>query len=196
MTEYELLTKEIKQRESNIVLGFVDIGRALLKLREKSLYKANYGCFEAYVDNEFSFGHAQAFKFIKIAQAYPLLESDSKVTKELGITKLYLLSFVPELERKEIFEEIKETPRVSVKELKNKIKRFDSTQVECHSKVTKEDSFLKLQRQGYLILDEVKELKSAYNLIKCKTKDWYDETEKYEKLDFLRDQIVKEFQNI
>lgn len=191
--DFGCLIDSIKTACISIERNFIGIGKTLNLLYEKKLYKAKYIDFNAFVDNEFSFNHSQARKFMRVAKEFPSLDN-SNPRFGLGISRLYELTFVPKEEREEILEEIDKDNPPPLKEIRDKVKRFKSQPVNIER--PQDDEITRLRRQGIVLLEQVEDFKKTHDILKDRLKEWYDNTTQFQHLDGLRDQIVKLFQSI
>ena len=96
------LTTIIKHRENSIKTSVFDIGKDLLYIKEKSLFKAKYESLKDYIEDNFSFTMRQAEKFMSVTTKF----GGRGELSSLGITKLYLLTQVPDEHFDEIVEKV------------------------------------------------------------------------------------------
>ena len=182
-------TDRIKELEKTIVRSFIDVGKELILISEKELYKSKYRVFNEYVDKEFSFNHSQAHKFMKIAKEYPSLDSENPVTG-LGIEKLYLLSFVPKMERDVMIEEIAKEPTIpKIEEIKEKVKRFNV--LPFNNEKEPETELMQLRRKTISMITILEGTRDYIEQTLEKVKAHFEVTEKFQELDRERDIMVK-----
>lgn len=196
MEDFQSITNLIKHKERTIILSFLDIGRALIKVRHNKLYKDKYSDMNNYIANEFSFNARQGEKYITVAQEYSSLSSDSNTTRKLGIEKMYILTFVPEMKREELIKETIEQD-YTVKELKEKINDEqveESYQVETNDEAKERQQ--KYYNQAIIFIDELSEIKSAFNAIKNKIKEWMDESKSYTELETIRNDLIEGLESV
>ena len=158
----------IKYKERSIIINFLSIGSELCLVQESMLWKQLYPTYEAFIDQNFSFSYRQALKFMKVSKTFP---NSGDVVSKLGLEKLYLLTYVPESEVKELVQETIEDD-YTVKDLNKRIKRFHSEPI----KENTEDEELRVQRQGAILLSEIEEFnrqtEETLELLRLKAKDF------------------------
>jgi len=97
-------TELIKHYEKAFINNVFEIGKVLLYVRQTSLWKLKYETLKAYVEGNFSFSLRQAEKFMAVTTKF----SDTPNLSSLGITKLYLLTSVPDEYIDEIIEKVED----------------------------------------------------------------------------------------
>ncbi len=166
------LTIEIKHRESNIVLNFLKIGQ-LLTTAKKLLEHSE---FTPYIERNFSFSPRHARRFMEVFNKFGLLSNGSPL-KQLGITKLYLLTYIPNEELDEVIEKVKTEKLKTIEEIKREVDKFKlsnlpavDTEGERHLKWLREGQALLVLFQDYKFqMSEMYKLKSK---ITNKLSEW------------------------
>lgn len=126
----------------------------LKEMRDNKLYKElGYQNFEDYCENEVGFSRIQAHKYISIIDNVKNVNS----SLHFGVTKLYLLSSLSESQQEEIQEKVK-VEDVSVRELKEEIKKLKSENKEEMCELLNENSELQ---------DKIKELVSDSDTVRA-----------------------------
>ncbi len=94
-----LESKDLADKEQIISKGrkvFVQVGQALIGIRDKKLYRASYSTFEEYCDKKWQFCRSYAHRVIEAAGVYEVLkdaghsvlpESESHVRGLIGLSK-------------------------------------------------------------------------------------------------------------
>ncbi len=155
--ELKEYTSVIQTREKAIQLSFWDIGRDLVYIKEKSLYKAKYGTLTHYIEDNFTFSAKHAAKMMKVATEY----EKQALPGELGLTKLYLLLQVPEEKREELIEIVKEEG-MSRENLSKEVKGLKhSTGKQPHYSNDPNEHILKLKRQFESLIQAKEGLQEA-----------------------------------
>ena len=94
-------TQQIKEKEKQIVLNFVDIGKQLKEVRDEKIYKEKYSEFGDYINSSgFKFSEVHAYRMIAVYTEF----SNIDVTK-IGITKCIELLKLPALEREKVMQD-------------------------------------------------------------------------------------------
>lgn len=98
-----------------------DMCTSLKQMRDNKLYKElGYSNFEDYCENEVGFNRTQAHKYISIVEN---TNENVYLNKQIGVTKLYLLSTISEGEQQQIAEKVN-LEDTTVKELKAEIEKL------------------------------------------------------------------------
>lgn len=98
-----------------------DMCTSLKEMRDGKLYKEfGYSNFEDYCETEVGFNRTQAHKYISIIEN---TNENVYLSKQIGVTKLYLLSTISEEQQRKLVEE-QDISKTTVKELEAKIKEF------------------------------------------------------------------------
>jgi len=167
-TELDEITEKIKWREKALKLNIWDIGNDLLSVLKDKLYRSKYANMKAYIEDNFSFSVRQSWKFIALAKQY----KDRSAVTALGVEKLYIMTTVPEEYHDEIVEVVEDNPKLTVKDLQRKIKRFKGNAGRPPSySEEKVEHDLKFARQ-------VKELEQDRESIRDAIKDWNESKER------------------
>ena len=187
----------IKFKEKTIVLSFIEIGKELLEIRKYDTFKAKYSTFELFIQHEFSFGHQQALKFMKVAEKFNNPGPD--IIKNLGIEKLYLLTFVPDHEARELIEEVNEKV-MPVNELKKRVERIRiETEPTVQTNNEIEESYLRNIRVGQNFIEQIQmfliEREETAKVLKEKIEEWA-ESIKDKKLEDLKGRVLKGLEKI
>ncbi len=164
----EEITQVIKHRLTSWKLNFYDIGKDLVYVKEKKLYMGKHDTFKEYVEETFELNIKQAQRFMKIVTT---VEQRSDILT-LGVTKLTQIAYLPEEEREEIIQLVKEK-KINREEVSKRIERFKhySGKPPSYSE-SKEETIYKLIRQG----QEILKLGSSY---KKSIENWITEANKY-----------------
>ncbi len=187
----------IKHKEKTIVLSFIEIGKELLEIRKYSTFKGKYSNFELFIQHEFSFSYKQAFKFMKIASKFDNPGRD--IITKLGIEKLYLLTFVPEQESRELIEEVKET-KMPLNELKKRVERIKPRSLLEVSTINEiEEYILKNRRIGMTFIEQIEQFKEEHKqtkeLLTNKISLWAGSI-KNQKLEDIKERVLKALETI
>lgn len=136
-----------------------DMCMMLKEMRDNKLYKElGYQNFEDYCEQEVGFTRRQGQKYSKIGDMYSKENGNSSSHFEkLGVTKLYLLSSLSESQQEEIQEKVK-VEDVSVRELKEEIKKLKNENKEEMCELLNENSELQ---------DKIKELVSDSDTVRA-----------------------------
>lgn len=165
--------KVIQHKEKAIQLNFIELGQLLLLNKHQSLYKQKYANFEVFIEDNFSFSPQQAYKFIRVAEKFPGLSSDT-VTAKLGLEKLYALTYIEGQEAlTEYLEEVSENPR-PLDQIKREVKRFKP-----ESRQTGESRELEIQRKLDIIILELTDLIETKSALIEKAKKMLEFAEDY-----------------
>ena len=144
------ITQIIKHRQDSIQLNFWDIGNDLVSVKEKKLYLDKYKTFEEWIEDNFSFTPSYASKFMKVA-----IEFDrTNFPREIGLTKLYLITFVPEEKRDEIIGKVENKQIKTREDIEQEVKRMKSGTLPYYSDDPEEHK-LKLAREGNNLINEI-----------------------------------------
>ena len=163
----------IIHRAQTVVKTFLQLGKNLNELKELCI-QAKVS-FEAHIkekEEEFGFGIRQAQKYMQVYDKFGLETNLSS----LGITKLYLLTYVPDEQIDEIIELVQDK-KIDREELSRKVKRA----VEQIGNTSRsDDPELTLKRQIETLFEEyedvIKDFKESFaNWIK--TAEKYDDPE-------------------
>ena len=95
----EEYTKQIKEKEKQIVLNFVDIGKQLKEVRDKQIYKEKFNNWEDYIKDNFSFSKRNADNMIRVFEVF------GKTSSQIGFWKCLELAKLPEEQRQELMQE-------------------------------------------------------------------------------------------
>ena len=141
------LVARIKTAEATVyrvtLAGVIEIGKCLEAAKEK----VKHGEWEEWCTENLGYSQRQAQRFMKIADTYGNENSifgKSDTLSDLSISKAYSLLSIPE-DEVESFIENNDVEGMTVKELKEKIKRLESEKDEQGTEMEKE--ILQLQEQ-------------------------------------------------
>jgi len=136
--------------------------KGLKEMRDGKLYKEfGYQNFEEYCETEVGIKHSQVYKYISIAETFSenatpgCQNSFHPGGKNIGLTKLYLLSTLSESEREEIIEE-NDIEKISKRELEKIIKEKKIIQEELDKK---EMQIERLKISNERMEDELEDIK-------------------------------------
>jgi hypothetical protein len=101
VTELSMIIDELKSKSKHSNTYWHELGRQLIKIIEKRLYKADgYHSFEAFCNCRLGYSRQHIYKLIKVTQFIDQLRAQAKTPEQqravqrlfsLGFTKLYLL---------------------------------------------------------------------------------------------------------
>lgn len=118
-SEFLQIHNRIMDCGRNIVNGIIELSKNLKYMRDEKLYiEAEFETFEDYAEKVCGLKRSQAYSYIQILER--LGEEFVQSTGQIGITKLTLLSSLPEEKRKVVVESVN-VEDATVFELKNKI---------------------------------------------------------------------------
>ena len=112
-------TAIIKHKEKTIKQSVFDIGEQLLWINERNAWKVDHVSLKAYIEANFTFSDRQARKFMAVTTKF----QGQAELNSLGITKLYLLTQVPEEHVDEILEKV-EKGEIEPKDITKEVRRF------------------------------------------------------------------------
>lgn len=121
-------TKELKQLEAIIEKGlntFVDVGKALARIRDAELYKGSHGTFELYCRDKFNLSKAHAYRMIEGAKIVKSVSPIGDKIKTEAVVRP--LTNVPIPQRKKVLKQAIETAKeedrpVTAKDVKKAVK--------------------------------------------------------------------------
>lgn len=90
---------------------FVEVGNALMEIRESGLYRERCATFEAFVQIEFGMKRAHAYRQIAAAETVALLSPTGDIPAGLTEGAIRPLTTLPPEQRAEAFEEAKEVAK-------------------------------------------------------------------------------------
>ncbi len=135
------ITAVIKARSKTIVNSFLEIGKDLIELKEAcKLEQVN---FEEHIKKEFSFGIKHAYKLIEVFEKFGEVAS----MRQIGITKLIILTHVPEEKIEEFIGLAKELPVRQLNKIVSGIGQESTYSPNLSKTERKEDYILRLKRQ-------------------------------------------------
>ena len=136
-----------------------EVCKGLKEMRDGKLYKElGYQNFEEYTENEVGFGRRQAYRMIDIASKLPTDFVTSM--SQIGMTKLSLLTKLDEPQREEI-QHNTDLESVSVRELKEQIKKLETARTETETELTESKRRNKnLVQKNIELVEQVKELEN------------------------------------
>lgn len=121
ISNIEQATTFIKDNDSKIANAWFNLSHALKKVRDEKLYEGKYSDFEDYFENELKYGKTAVYRFIKIADTFPLNTKEEVI--RLGVTKLINIAALDEEKREEFLEE-NNVENMTVEEIKANVKQI------------------------------------------------------------------------
>lgn len=182
------LDRKIKVSAQLAQQSLYDMCMGFKEMRDSKLYKElGYSDFGEYCENNVGFQRRQVERMIHIANNLP--ENFATLMSQIGTTKLYLLSTISEEERTELTETTN-LESVSVRELKEKIKKLEK------DKVSAKERQDKLLKKNIELVEEingckkerdeansaVQDLEKQLAEIESRPHDTYEDTTKIDEL--------------
>ena len=180
-------TKEIINLCSSIKTNFLDVGKILIEIRDKEIWKEDHKSFRDYLESQdIEFSRSMAYNLIDVHNKF----GDMKETHKLGIGKLIQLTYIPDKEvRKEL---AKKAETLTRDELKQEVRRVSEEQTfnQIHRKALREDEDLvtadddasaKCKRQANEILKDIEYLNRPMNDMKIRIEKWLEFCNKFKK---------------
>lgn len=178
-------TKLIKSYSKAIKINFLDIGKVLIEIRDKELWKEKYKGFTKYlISEDFEFSRRMAYNLMDVYIEFGNVQTLHK----LGISKLIQLTYVPDKEtREELIEKAKDLPYDEFKEEVKKVKEEDLYK-QIKRKSQREDSDLytenddplaKCKRQAQSILQDIQRLSYPINNMETRLQNWVKFSKKF-----------------
>lgn len=96
---------ECEQTIERGLATFVDVGRALLRIRDERLYRAEHGTFEAYCQGRWAFSRSRAYALIDAADAMSCMQDIPDVPPPTNVRQASELVRVPEADRPSVWRE-------------------------------------------------------------------------------------------
>ncbi len=185
-------TNLIKSYSIGIKSNFLKIGKVLIEIRDKELFKESYNSFTQYlISMDFKFTRDMAYKLMDV---YKEFGEDNKKIEGLGIGKLIELTYVKDkvvreelinkaedLTQKEIREEVKKVREEDLfKNIKRKAQR-ENQDVYIES----DDPLAKCKRQAQNILQDIQRLSYPINNMETRLKNWIEFSKKFKDKDII-----------
>lgn len=114
--ELDRITKRIQELRVDFSVNAWEIGTALREIHDRDLWKARYGSFHEYVEQQCGFGYGTARDFIQIAKAFTVEE-----VRSLPVASVRMVAKAPEGDRKALLEKVREE-RPTTRELAEQVK--------------------------------------------------------------------------
>lgn len=175
--ELDERTALIKHHEKAVQNNVFSIGKELLYIQDKSLWKGKYPSLKGYIEDNFTFSDRQARKFMNVTTRFGYKSELSS----LGITKLYILTQVPDEHIEEVIKRVTDRVNPPISVIEQEISRFKHhSGSKPHYSDDPKEHITKLIRQ----FSEIEALSDSHNFIKSELKDsllaWINSAEKYE----------------
>lgn len=180
-------TNQIINLCSSIKTNFLKVGKILIEIRDKELWKENHKSFTGYLESQdFEFKRDMAYKLMSVYTEF----GDIETTHKLGISKLIQLTYIPDKEvRKEL---AKKAETMTRDELKEEVKKVSNEQKfnQIHRKAQREDEDLvtedddasaKCKRQARDILKDIEYISKPMNDMKIRIEKWLEFCSKFKK---------------
>jgi len=181
-------TEQIKTLCKSIKTNFLKVGKILIEIRDKELWKENHKSFTEYLESQdFEFKRRMAYNLIDV---YNQFGDDVQLLNKLGIGKLIQLTYIPDKEvRKEL---AKKAETMTRDELKQEVRKVSDEQKfnQIHRKAQREDEDLvieeddaseKCKRQARDILKDIDYLNKPMNDMKIRIEKWLEFCSKFKK---------------
>ncbi|MCL2522234.1 MAG: DUF3102 domain-containing protein [Erysipelotrichales bacterium] len=152
------LHNEVLKSGSKACEYVIQMAKSLKEMRDQKLYEfAGFETFGDYTEKAAGIKERQAYNYIKVYENFDkeFLQSNAK----LGITKLSLLSSLPESDRIEIIETV-DIDNSSVKELKETIQGLEKQNTELQLELDEKPDTKKLEKE---VASNKKKLETALN---------------------------------
>ena len=186
-------TNLIKSYSKGIKSNFLKIGKVLIEIRDKELFKESYNSFTQYlISTDFKFTRDMAYKLMDV---YKEFGEDNKKIEGLGITKLVELTNVKDKEvREELIEKAQTLTRDELREEVKKVKEEDlfknikrKTQRENEDVyIESDDPLAKCKRQAQNILQDIQRLSYPINNMGIRLKKWIEFSKKFKDKDITK----------
>ena len=201
-------TESIKNLSKTVKNNFLKIGKLLIEIRDKELWKEKYESFTQYlISEDFDFHRVTAYKMMDVYLEYG---DNVELVEKLGFGKLIELTHVTdkekreEITRKTIKEDLsqqkirEEVKKIKEEELYKQIKR--KAQREDQDLYTENDDPLaKCKRQAQNILQDIHRLNYPINDMEERLKKWIKFSNKFKEdkeIDKLKATIFLEWKKI
>lgn len=152
-------TASLHKLAEGIKTNFIQIGKLLLEIREKRLYKEKYNNFLDYIESEnFEFGKSHAYRFMQIAEKFGNFPRVGKI----NFRTLIQLTYIPDKEkREEMLDEAKEIyQKKDPEKFKSQVDRFVQRISEVtNKKDSHRDKTIRLFKEIYKKIDEYDKVK-------------------------------------
>lgn len=179
MSKYEMISfeeqhKKIVNAARKVGLYLYEFCKALLDMKESKAYEtAGYGSFEDYTYRALNIKKTQAYVYIKLAENYS--EEFFQSTEKIGVTKLELLSKLPEKDATAFIKE-NHIEDMSVKEVKRTLATYQDKKEETPKVEVSEEAIVEIVRESIKVdsfgsfvkskrLDKGYSLKSMANML-------------------------------
>lgn len=133
-----------------------EVCKGLKEMRDGKLYKElGYSSFEDYCESEVGVSRFMAYKYVSVAEI-----KNVESIQQIGVTKLSLLAKLDEPQREEI-QQNTDLESVSVRELKEQIKKLETARTETETELTESKRRNKnLVQKNIELVEQVKELEN------------------------------------
>lgn len=178
MGKYEVVS--FKEQHNKIVQAAAKVGlylyefcKALHEMKASKAYEtAGYSSFEDYTLRALNIKKSQAYTYIKLAENYS--EEFFQSTGKIGVTKLELLSKLPEEEATAFIQE-HHIEDMSVKEVKRTLASYQDKKEEAPETVASEETIVEIVRESIPVdsfgsFIKAKRLNKGYSLKKMAAK--------------------------
>jgi hypothetical protein len=109
---------------------FVDVGLALVAIREQRLYRQDYGTFEDYLRQRWDLGQSRAYQLMDAANVVTVLKSSTTVELPMNEAQTRPLTRLPAEQQAEVWQEAVETApagKVTADHVKKTVNRRKGT---------------------------------------------------------------------
>ncbi len=171
-------TKQIKSLCKSIKTNFLDVGKILIEIRDKELWKEKYNSFTGYLESEkFEFTRQYAYNMMDVQKLYV------KSFDKLSIAKLIELTYVREKKAREDI-----TKKAIKEELTTKEIREEILFKQIHRKSQREDEDLIVENDDPLakcfrlannILQDINKLRVPMSDMDARIKTWINFSSKF-----------------
>jgi len=197
-------TNLIKSYSKGIKSNFLKIGKILIEIRDKELFKESYNSFTQYlISVDFEFTRDMAYKLMDVYKEF----GGDKQIENLGIGKLIELTYVKDKEiREELMNKAEDLTRDELKEEVKKVREEDlykqikrKSQREDEDVYTESDDPLaKCKRQAQNILQDIQRLSYPINDMETRLKNWIKFSKKFKdkEINKLKKAISNEWKKI
>jgi len=198
-------TEKIKTYSKAIKTNFLKIGKVLIEVRDKEIWKEEYKSFTQYlISEDFEFSRRMAYNLMDVYVEFGNIQN----LHQLGISKLIQLTYVPDKEtREELIEKAKNLPYDKFKEEVEKVREEDlykqikrKAQREDQDLYTEnDDPIAKCKRQAQSILQDIHRLSYPINDMEERLKKWIKFSNKFKEdkeIDKLKATIFLEWKKV
>jgi hypothetical protein len=126
-------TQTLEHYEAIITQGFktfVEVGQALLAIREQRLYRQDYATFEDYLQQRWDLGQSRAYQLMDAAGVVTNLKSSTIVELPSNEAQARPLTTLPAEQQREVWQEAVQTApagKVTAKHVQETVKRVKAT---------------------------------------------------------------------